>query len=150
MASVADLVRLQRQSIAERNSNARYTQAGEQLAYAVARASNDMRPPTYNPMTPLEEARLRKAGTLQGLAEMERQKSIPCPTGYKRNASGECVVTITTVSSLLPESTEFMGPTISYNREPTTFQQMRRTHRYSPAGWGIHEAARPFPVRRRS
>lgn len=125
MASVADLVRLQRQSIAEQNSFSRYQEAHNQLGLARARASRDVRPATNNPMTPAERARHQKAGTLQGLAEMERQKSLPCPTGYHRNDFGECVVGITTVPGMLPLRTEFMGPTISYNREPTTFQQMR-------------------------
>lgn len=67
----------------------------------------------------------------QGSRGLGASMPAPCPTGFSRNARGECVVVIEQNPSWLPGITEFEGPTLESNRRVDNFSM--RPPNFRPA-----------------
>lgn len=122
MASIADLVRLQREALATANLNPRLQEAQRHLGAAVMTRNGTVMP-KMTPPTNQSMYEFRVKNAIDAAARIAADQQKPCPTGYERNASGECVVRIDTVPRGLPGRTEFQGPTLTQNKEAASYSQ---------------------------
>ena len=121
MRTAADILREQRQALAASRLNHRLTDAQRSFQAATSFGQAMVRPSFSTSDSTAAGAAVRNAADI--FRNIEREKQKPCPTGYKRNASGECVLVIDTVPAGIPGRTEWRGPTLTQNKEATSFAQ---------------------------
>lgn len=123
MASVADLVRLQRQRIITDRvatpSISRVLPESAKQAASKAIASQAIYAgglsQRQNDVSVSAQAMGAPYALRRQLGALEAQMARPCPTGYVRDGRGECVVVIDEVPAGIPaRPTEYKGPTNSY------------------------------------
>ena len=119
MRTVADIMREQRQALAEANSNHRYMTAQSQFALA-EQGANLARyyQPTRAGRSLSQAMEARAKNEIDAQMQLAKKMGEPCPTGYSRDGRGECVVKI---DQGLAVPTEYQGPTISYNTQSYDF-----------------------------
>lgn len=125
MATVADLVRLQRQAlisgrVAEPSVRRVLPESAKQAAAKAIAAQAIYAGGLSQRVNDVSvSARAMQAPSLGAL---ERERLKPCPTGYQRDARGECVIVIETgtVANSIPAEYRF-GPTLSQFRPVLDF-----------------------------
>ena len=119
MRTVADMVRAQRQALAEARSNYRYEEANNQLsAITATQAAATYYRPSPRAAAFGEMAEMRVKNEVDAAIARQKKMGEPCPTGYYRGPTAECMVAIDQ-QRVLP--TEFRGPTLLQNLESYNF-----------------------------